>query len=70
MSLKAASNFCLKNIYSIKKLLKEELFYCMAQIQSTDIILELLIKEFPCGFEYSIPAVIHINILIFYQKDI
>ena len=41
----------------------------MAQIQCTDVILELLIKEFPCDFEYSIPAVIHINILIFYQKD-
>lgn len=29
----------------------------MAQIQCIDVILELLMKEFPCDFEYSVPAV-------------
>lgn len=69
MFLKAASEFHLKKIYLIKKMFEEELFCYMAQINCTDVIL-LLIKEFSCEFEYSIPAVSHINILIFYHKDI
>lgn len=73
MFLKATSEFLLKSISFIKKLFEEELFYWMAQIKCTDVILKLLIKEFPCEFEYSTPAAIHrfqyFTIKMFNKKD-
>lgn len=39
MFLKATSEFHLKNIYLIKKMFEEELFYYMAHIKYTDVIL-------------------------------
>lgn len=71
MFLKATSEFLLKkNLCVTEKLFKEEIFYWIGQIKCTDVILKPLIREFPCEFEYSLPAVIHINILMFYHQDI
>lgn len=59
MFLKATSEFLLKKYLLYKK----AVWGRAVLVYGTDVILKLLIKEFPCEFEYSIPAVIHTNIL-------